>query len=403
MTIPRASRVAFAVAFVAAMGPVAVIGVTGAAAQGVPELHTAATPLFHSSASSDDRVSRIGWVERAMLLSPHRFVFLDHSDARLVFVDTTDGHVISAGREGDGPLEFRIPVLTGRPVDGELVVWDRSHGRVTLVSTDGVIREAPGYDRSAFAGLATRVAGSFADGALVITDDAWPIGRPWEQRRQPGPFRDTVRFQVLVPDQTASSFAEYRGPESYYEVQGSRRGTRSIIHAHQLYDAQVGDHFAVAQTDLGVVHVLDLSGATVAEIPLPPAVGMSMDQIAAARKRIEGEAKERAENRDQMFPMMKPFVFENLPANNVAPAINHMLGDLDGRLWLRIFRPGEEAEHWQVWEIDGPNLKFTLTLREGEELLDAAGDRVLVRTKDEFDVHYLVVRRIEGYSSLVVS
>ena len=374
------------------MGPVTGIGVTGAAAQEVPEFYTAATPLFHSATSSDDRVSRIGWVERAMLLSPHRFVFLDHSDARLVFVDTTDEHVISAGREGDGPLEFRIPVLTGRPVDGELVVWDRSRARVTLVSTDGVIREAPGYDRSAFAGLATRVAGSFADGALVVTADAWPINAP-----QPGPYRDTVRFQVLVPDQTAGLLAEYLGPESYYEVQGSRSATEWIVYAHQLYDTQVGNHLAVAQTDLGVVHVLDLSGAMVAEIPLPPAVRTSRDQIAAERKRIEEEAKERAENRDPMFPVMRPFVFENLPANNVAPGINHMLGDLDGRLWLRIFRPGEEAEHWQVWEIDGPNLDFTLTLREGEELLDAAGNRVLVRTRDEFDVQYLVVRVIEGY------
>ena len=93
------------------MGPVAAIGVTRAAAQEVPELYTAATPLFHSATASDDQVSWIGWVERAMLLSPHRFVFLDHFDARLVFVDTTDEHVISAGREGDGPLEFRIRCL----------------------------------------------------------------------------------------------------------------------------------------------------------------------------------------------------------------------------------------------------------------------------------------------------
>ena len=90
-------------------------------------------------------------------------------------------------------------------------------------------------------------------------------------------------------------------------------------------------------------------------------------------------------------------MFRNLPANDVAPAINHMPGDLDGRLWLRIFRPGEEAEYWQVWNIGGPNLEFTLTLPQGEELLDATGNRVLVRTRDEFDVEYLVLREIEGH------
>lgn len=93
----------------------------------------------------------------------------------------------------------------------------------------------------------------------------------------------------------------------------------------------------------------------------------------------------------------QPFLFRDLPANSVAPAINRMLGDLDGRLWLRIFRPDEEAEYWQVWDIAGPSLEFTLTLPEGEELMDAAGDRVLVRTRDEFDEEYLVLREIEGY------
>ncbi len=37
---------------------------------------------------------------------------------------------------------------------------------------------------------------------------------------------------------------------------------------------------------------------------------------------------------------------------------------------------------------------FTLTLSDGEQILDAAGDRVLLRTTDEFDVEYLLVKEI---------
>ena len=62
-------------------------------------------------------------------------------------------------------------------------------------------------------------------------------------------------------------------------------------------------------------------------------------------------------------------------------------------------QPDEEAEYWQAWDIDGPNLEFTLTLPEGEELLDAAGDcSIPVRTRDEFDARYLLVWEIQGNS-----
>ena len=371
-------------------------------AQEVPELYTAETPLYHSSTASDERVSLIGRLSTARLLSPDRFVFNDLSLNWLVFVNTSDGGVVTAGREGEGPHEFKLPFLVGRSEDGGVVVWDAVHRRIALVNADGTFAEPPVYERSALAHIPTRVVARYADGTVAIADAAFPIGLPGEQPA-PGPFRNTVQYQTLAPNEPARSLAQYLDSEMYYEKQESRGRSRSIIFAHRLYDAQVGQHLAVAQTDLGIVHVLDLSGATVAEVPLPPGIVMSEDRIEAVREGIEERATAGARRRSQsgvpevLSGSAEPFLFRDLPANNVAPAINHMKGDLDGRLWLRIFRPDEEAEYWQVWDIDGPNLEFTLTLPEGEELMDAAGDRVLLRTRDEFDVEYLVLREIEGY------
>ena len=61
---------------------------------------------------------------------------------------------------------------------------------------------------------------------------------------------------------------------------------------------------------------------------------------------------------------------------------------------MRLVRPGDEREHWQVWELAGPELAFTLTLSEGEALLDAAGERVLVTTTGEFDEAHLLVKEM---------
>jgi len=67
---------------------------------------------------------------------------------------------------------------------------------------------------------------------------------------------------------------------------------------------------------------------------------------------------------------------------------------LDGRLWLRLFHPDGEIEQWQVWDVSAQEMLFTLALPVGEQVLDAVGDRVLVRTKDEFGVDYLLVREM---------
>jgi len=395
--------VVFIVALLGMMVPGAVVGVAGVVAQEVPDLYTAETPLFHTSTSSDDRVSRIGRLYAARLLSPDRFVFVDLSLDWLVFVNADGGGVVTAGREGEGPREFRLPIIVGRSGDGVVVVWDALHRRMAIVAADGEFAEAPQYDRSVFASMKIQVAAGYADGTLVLTDDGFPIGLPTEGRREDGAFRDTVTFQTVVPDRPASTIARFAGPEHYLERQGSMGRMRGIIFGHKLHYAQVGQYLAVAQTDLDAVQVLDLSGAVVTQVPMPPPVPMSEDQIAAVRERIEERATAGAGRRSRpgmpeiLSGGSEPFLFHDLPANNAAPAINRMLGDLDGRLWMRIFRPGAEAEHWQVWNIGGPTLEFALTLPEGEELLDAAGDRVLVRARDELDVEYVVLREIEGY------
>ena len=70
---------------------------------------------------------------------------------------------------------------------------------------------------------------------------------------------------------------------------------------------------------------------------------------------------------------------------------------------MRLFDPANTgvdrasmSEQWLVWDISGPRLLFAVVLGPGDLFLDAAGNRVLLRTRDEFDVDYVVVRGIES-------
>ena len=85
-----------------------------------------------------------------------------------------------------------------------------------LSAPNGGFAEAPAYDKSTLGSRKTGVVARYADGTVVIRDDEWPIGLPFGDTPQPGPFRDTVRYETLIPGEPARLIAQYLGDESYY-------------------------------------------------------------------------------------------------------------------------------------------------------------------------------------------
>lgn len=397
-------------------------------AQDAPERRPAETAIFNSAGHPDSRLAEIGRLGTAMFLEPDRFVFVDTAADQLVFVNIETGEVVTAGREGDGPGEFRSATLLSRSGDGTVFVWDGRHQRLSLAGVadgEGVVTQ-PEYDESLFEsgglsvfGGGSRPVAAYPDGTLIVRENPSPTGHVLGiPRRDPGPYRDTVHYTVAALGVEKRVFAEMLGTEGFSSVsRGGSQSTGPMIFGHELLQRQVGEHLAVAQTDLPAVRVFDRSGAVVAEVPMPPGKRASESQIEAERDRriaaTAGMADEMAEMAARMaaergvdVPQRRAFEaagerMRDLPANEVTPAIDRMLGDMDGRLWLRLFDPtnggadpGSVSEQWQVWDISAARLVFTVTLANGERLLDAAGDRVLLRIRDEFDVDYVVVREV---------
>ena len=344
-----------------------------------------------------------------MYVGADRFVFLDVLDQFLVFVDVTTGTTELAGGEGPGPQEFRSVGLLSRSEAGGVVIWDSESRRISVVDVvngSWLVSDAPGYDRSALLGnLGTRPVARYGDGTLVIRTNTLPGASPFELAdRDPGPFRDRLQYWIAVPGVAQHLMLEAMSSERYSSVSPTgSRSTVDLIFGHLLLQAQVGEHLAVAQTDLGTVRIFDRSGSVTSEIPLPVGVAVSKEQVEAERDRRlaanEVAAKRISDGSTGSFDFGRLWrnradPIRTAPANSVAPPIDHMIGDLDGRLWLRGFHPDRENEHWQVWDVSAPELLFTLALPAGEQVLDAVGDRVLVRTQDELGVDYLLVREM---------
>ena len=375
-----------------------------------PELRLADTELFESAGHPQVRVSQIGELTGAMLMSADRFVFVDGTSQELVFVTVAGNAVEWTGRKGDGPREFRSVRLLTQTATGGLVVWDADHRRLSAVdylNEKWVVGDLRGYDRSVLrGGMLTEPAAVYEDGALVFRASVSPRSSVFEMAaRETGFYRDTLQYWLAVPGEVRQLVVQGLGSEGFSSVSPTGTGaTMGVIFGHSLLHTQVGQQLAVSQTDLGTVRVFDRRGKMTAEIPLPLGEVVSQDQIdavrarhieaddAIARKISEGQRKDGFD-----FASMWRNRSEHVrqaPANEIAPPISRMKGDLDGRLWLRLLRPGDTRQHWQVWNLTGPDLEFTLVLAEGETFFDATGDRVLVGARDEFDVDYLLVKEI---------
>lgn len=373
------------------------------------EFRVADGAVFDSKHHPDDRVSELGELTDAMFLAPDRFVLVDASLFQLVFASIVSDSVQAAGRRGDGPGEFRgSPRLVARVAAGEVAVWDGQHRRLSVarvVDGQAVVEDAA-YDRSLFRSGGTRPVAVYANGALVIRENRSPSTNMFEAAtRQQGVFRDTLAYWLAEPDGTRRSFTGAMGSEMFSSVsprglQATARSTSDVMFGALLRQTQVGQHFALAQTDLGVVRVFDRQGGVSAEVPMPVGARVTDDHIDAERNRRRARNDARVKDAERFggeFARIVAGSSENLddiPANEVAPPIDRVVGDLDGRLWLRLFYPDREIEQWQVWDVSAQEMLFTLALPVGEQVLDAVGDRVLVRTQDEFGVDYLLVREM---------
>ena len=369
------------------------------------ELQTAETTLFHSASSPDPRVREIGRLNGAMFLQPDRFVFVDGFSRNLVFIGLASGDVMSVGGEGDGPGEYGSPQLLSRTEIGGAAVWDRLKLRLTLVNPDGTVARTADYasmssSPGALLGSVSVVA-YFTDGTVAFRE---PLRVPHSGEREAvGTYRDTLQYLIQGPGQSPRPIVRLLDEERHRIRRGTSQSEDRVIFGHRSLWTQVGQHLALTQTDLGIVQVFNRSGALVLRVPLPPGSAATADEIAAERdrRRTLKAASARIFAGLSGQPISERELDEwvaSLPVNGVARPIDRMLGDLDGRLWLRVSRPDAPREEWQVWDIAeaDPVLEFVLTLPTGEEFLDAAGNRVLLRQRDEMDVSYLVLREIEG-------
>ena len=166
-----------------------------------------------------------------------------------------------------------------------------------------------------------------------------------------------------------------------------------VIFGHGTYLAVSQGRVFVADTAEDSVIVYNGQGDVVSRIPMPSARPAASDrQVAHIRDSLTAEWQALPELPP---PFVKPPTPEYEARDGPLPPIDALTVDADGRLWMRAhLLPGDAKQYWTVW--DGDEAAFVAEISVHEDFMDAEGDRVLLRTEDDFGVRRVVVRALRA-------
>ena len=358
----------------------------------VPVLTLADGVLFASGDHLDPSVAEIGFLGGALFTGERRIVLVDGFSLSLLFIELPTGELQIQGGRGEGPGEFDglAPTL-GRGPDGP-VAWDTNQRRATFYSQDGSLiaiqHVRSGLKHSGREIFLGALDGGGALAFLVLADPA--------QEPNGAVVRRSAFVSVQLPDSDVVALVREFPTSETLIVRDPPLfpySEKAVLFGPKTHFAKIGDHIVVADTETDDVVSYDRTGVAVMSMRTPgERRSVSRAQIEAVTESLRDRDRQIQERRQQAgFPTRD--VFDDYVSSPEAPAIDQMLADWAGRLWLRRYMmPGDTGQHWTVFA--GQDQVFSVELPLEAVLMDAQGDLVLLQVQDDLGVQQTVVRRI---------
>jgi hypothetical protein len=324
-------------------------------------------------------------VRGVVRLSDGRIVAADGGSAELRWYDPSGAHLVSAGRQGEGPGEFTalggVALLPGDSVvayDDALrrfTVFDGAGGFVGVNALDANGR--PGMDHPVFVG-------AMGDGTVLM------IGRVLQLAgMKEGPIVSLMTVWRYAPDGTLlDSLGTYYGWEAWVAIseQGQHVAMqiRNRPFGRSTSVAPLPDGFAVGTPLVWEYEVRGLHGALrqIVRLDRPSAPVTAGDIEAYQESQVEDLEDPNAirARRQELSELTYP---ETMPAFG-AP----ILADRSGNVWVPDFMAREGVRSWTVFDPDGRRLGIVRTPAD-LRVFAIGRDWLLGVWQDELDVEYV--------------
>ncbi len=377
-----------------------VVTLNGAGGQQFQERTLASSPIFDTDTSEDVGIVALAAASHALLTGDTRFVATgpEYANAMLFVVDVANGSVTTITAEELGISNLGGVTLVRVDVDDRIVAWHSESSQIiTMSSTGTAVRRIPLRLPYGFMADSWELATYGSASQLpVLRQLAYGPGRGGEDG---GSYRQMVTFGVMHRDGNLERIAQVEGVERVYLSirQDSAWGNveADVIFGETVFVAPLGDDkLIVADTDADSIRVLDARGSYEPLMPTPlRSVVVTEEDIGIERSRRKRRSAMDAEmeglidmvsgrHREQLIASdrARRVAVDFAPASRTPSAIAGLMVDGQSRLWLKRFVPPTDSiTYWDVWNTTRAFIEFSVRVPREWDVLDARGDRVLLR------------------------
>lgn len=345
------------------------------------------SPLLHITEADGTPLFRVAAVVPA---PTGGLLVLDGGNHRTLLFDDAGALRASGGGQGDGPGEFQLPMVA-TPSDGNVLVYDRRHGRVSMLDAELHFLRAHTLE-PAEGSTPPQFHAALPSGLWVASTGQALRGVPQSGiLRRPSQYIAYSPGDSANPSESSPPFFEGLGPERWVAIQmeGGQIVSANIV-GYPFFRNTVmsvsGNMVAIGDTDMWCVSVFSGEGTLLRrycadEEPRPfgpreiDTYLNTLTDLTAAERRARGESLADVE----------------LPPS--LPAYSELQIDDEGRVWVRAFSMDPLAS--QVWTVlDESGAVGTVTLPPRFALRTISRDRAYGVHRDDFDVESVRVHAL---------
>lgn len=353
-------------------------------------------PVLDIGGADVDEAYALHQVRDAKRLADGRIVVANGSASDIRFYSGDGVHLLTSGRAGDGPGEFRYPMslallpgqagLPGEAGDS-IAVFDLRAGRVSVFDPNGTfVRDVPvpTLDEAR-----ARVVGTLGDGTFVGTASAAFGGEPVEGMTQV----DMSVIAWTAPDSTRT-LTSMPGPQRYINVTENSAGRiQSIeIYVPRFSPAAIvalgNDAIVTGNQDVPQLALYDATGALRRLIR----TGAAVQPVTP--EHIEAWVERRLQDVDPADRAAVRQREADLPHGATVPVFNDIVLDPHGNIWIQDY--DDRISPAGAWSIHDPEGRIIARIRlpAGLVVHDIGDDYILGVENDDLDIQHVRMYRL---------
>jgi hypothetical protein len=338
------------------------------------------THMTFSTAAPDTRLE-LYQVTAARFLRDGTLAVANSGTGEIIAFDSTGNETRRMGRKGEGPGEFAWISHLDADSSGNLIAYDPRQGRLTRFAADGIVLDTrPLSPPNRVVDL--QPLAILRDGRLAAVYGAM------RNFAMSGERRDTTPLMLFSADGArADTIAMWPATEWAFMSGGGGAMRAEVGFGRKAAWAGRNGRFAIGANDSVDVAVYDGASQPSMRISGPPAPAVEPAVVDRWRDDLLADWS--------TMPAEMQTAIADLPHRETYPGFESLVIAADGSIWIGSFvRPGENERQWLVLGPDG-DAQGRATLPASAEILDIAGDRIALLSRDDLDEEYVHVLRIE--------